>query len=164
MSQQPCLYKGERGRSQPGGGGGFTFQLYTCTSRPGRLRHVCFVALFRFVLSNLRADLSSDARPSLLVAGHRLVMYPSHSRTETKRGVVFHFFLHQNDRVTPPETRSTVEVKRDSIPATHSPDSPTAKQTTPPPPTNRFNLSLQLPGNQHQGLYCLSGGNKTLPL
>lgn len=28
--------------------------------------------------------------------------------------------------------------------------------------TNKLNFSLQLPGNQHQGLNCLSGGNKTL--
>lgn len=32
----------------------------------------------------------------------------------------------------------------------------------PPRPTNRFKLSLQLPGNWHQGLYCLSGGKKKL--
>lgn len=30
--------------------------------------------------------------------------------------------------------------------------------------TNRFNFSLQLPGNQHRGLNCLSGGNETSPL
>lgn len=93
----------------------------------------------------------------------------SRLRPRQEQNMAFHLLL-QNDLVAVPERRLTVDAKKDGTPATNAADSPTAKQTkekadlTPPPSTNRFNLSLQLPDNQHQGLHCLSGGNKTLPL